>query len=149
MQILYKEPINIIYFTGVIFCTSLSDYDMVLEEDPQMNRMVESMELFKMIGKNRWLSRKQLILFMNKSDLLKKKISCSPLTSWFPGYDGPNTYDGAVEHFQKSFIQLRNKEDTKVFVHLTCAVDKVCMQLVFDIISDIIITSNQRECSML
>ena len=86
---------------------------------------------------------------MNKTDLLKKKISCSPLTSCFPEYDGPNTYDGAVEYVQKCFIQLRNKEDKKVFVHLTCAVDKECMQLVFDLISDIIITFNQKECSML
>lgn len=145
----YSKPIKIILYTGVIFCTSLSEYDMVLEEDPQMNRMVESMELFKMIGKNRWLSKKQLILFMNKTDILKKKISCSPLTSCFPEYDGPNTYEGAVQFIQKSFVELHNEEDKNVFVHLTCAVDKECMQLVFDLISDIIITFNQKECSML
>ena len=121
---------------------------MVLEEDCQVNRMVESMALFEMIGQNRWLAAKQLILFLNKTDLLKKKIDCSPLTTCFPEYDGPNTYDAAVAYIKKSFLKLRNKEDCFVFVHLTCAVDKESIRWAFDLVSDIVISHNKRECGI-
>ena len=121
---------------------------MVLEEDCQVNRMVESMALFEMIGQNRCLAAKQLILFLNKTDLLKKKIDCSPLTTCFPEYDGPNTYDGAVAYIKESFLKLRNKEDSYVFVHFTCAVDKESIRWAFDLVSDIVISHTKRECGI-
>ena len=32
--------------TAIIFCVALSGYDLVLAEDEEMNRMIESMKLF-------------------------------------------------------------------------------------------------------
>ena len=119
---------------------------MFLEEDFQVNRMVESMQLFETIGNNRWLSRKPLILFLNKTDLLKKKIRCSPLTTCFPEYDGPNTYEGAVAYIQQAFMALRHQIPKEVYVHLTCAIDTQNIQWVFNIVSEMIIKMNQKEC---
>ena len=121
---------------------------MFLEEDCKMNRMVESMQLFDTIANNRWLSKKPLILFLNKTDLLRKKICCSPLTTCFPEYEGPNTYEGAVAYIQKAFMELRRRVPKEIYVHLTCAIDTQNIQWVFNIVSEMIIKMNQRECGL-
>ncbi|UYV68815.1 GNAL [Cordylochernes scorpioides] len=40
--------------TAIIFITACSSYNMVLREDPNQNRLRESLELFKSIWNNRW-----------------------------------------------------------------------------------------------
>lgn len=42
--------------TAIIFVTACSSYNMVLREDPTQNRLRESLDLFKSIWNNRWVS---------------------------------------------------------------------------------------------
>lgn len=63
-------------------------YDLVLAEDEEMNRMIESMKLFDSICNNKWFVETSIILFLNKKDLFQDKISKSPLTICFPEYQG-------------------------------------------------------------
>lgn len=60
--------------TAIIFVTACSSYNMVLREDPSMNRLRESLDLFKSIWNNRWLRTISVILFLNKQDLLAEKV---------------------------------------------------------------------------
>ncbi|KAL3069874.1 hypothetical protein niasHT_033936 [Heterodera trifolii] len=68
--------------TAIIFCVALSEYDMVLAEDDEMKRMIESMKLFDSICNNKWFLNTSIILFLNKKDLFEEKIrrpvSCQP-----------------------------------------------------------------------
>ena len=107
------------------------------------------MNLFRTICINRWLCMKPMILFLNKTDLLMKKIPHSPLKNFYPEYDGPNTYESAVDYLKNLFIlhgQCKYKMDN--FVHLTCAIDTENIEQVFDIASEMIITTNQKECGL-
>ncbi|KIH67043.1 g-protein alpha subunit [Ancylostoma duodenale] len=72
--------------TAIIFCVAMSEYDMVLAEDDEMNRMIESMKLFDSICNNKWFTETSIILFLNKKDLFEEKIKRSPLTRCFPEY---------------------------------------------------------------
>ena len=74
--------------TSIIFCVALSGYDLVLAEDEEMNRMMESMKLFDSICNNKWFVDTSIILFLNKKDLFAEKIRQSPLTVCFPEYKG-------------------------------------------------------------
>ena len=74
--------------TSIIFCVALSGYDLVLAEDEEMNRMMESMKLFDSICNNKWFVETSIILFLNKKDLFEDKIRHSPLTICFPEYKG-------------------------------------------------------------
>ena len=40
--------------TAIIFCVALSGYDLVLAEDEEMNRMMESLKLFDSLCNNKW-----------------------------------------------------------------------------------------------
>ena len=74
--------------TSIIFCVALSGYDLVLAEDEEMNRMMESMKLFDSICNNKWFVETSIILFLNKKDLFEQKIKYSPLSICFPEYKG-------------------------------------------------------------
>ncbi len=51
--------------TAIIFCVALSGYDLVLAEDEEMNRMMESMKLFDSICNNKWF-----VVCLLKSDIV-------------------------------------------------------------------------------
>lgn len=66
----------------------MAGYDLVLAEDEEMNRMIESMKLFDSICNSKWFVETSIILFLNKKDLFEEKITRSPLTICFPEYTG-------------------------------------------------------------
>ena len=53
----------------VICFSALSEYDLTLEEDEDVNRMHESMKLFSSICNNKWFEAASIILFLNKKVL--------------------------------------------------------------------------------
>ena len=52
-----------------------SSYNMTLREDNSQNRLREALSLFETIWNNRWLKTISVILFLNKQDLLRDKIT--------------------------------------------------------------------------
>ncbi|XP_060055522.1 guanine nucleotide-binding protein subunit alpha-14 isoform X2 [Erinaceus europaeus] len=74
--------------TSIIFLVALSEYDQVLAECDNENRMEESKALFKTIITYPWFLNSSVILFLNKKDLLEEKIMYSHLISYFPEYTG-------------------------------------------------------------
>uniref|UniRef100_A0AAY5KSE4 Guanine nucleotide-binding protein G(I) subunit alpha-1 n=1 Tax=Esox lucius TaxID=8010 RepID=A0AAY5KSE4_ESOLU len=117
--------------TAIIFCVALSDYDLVLAEDEEMNRMHESMKLFDSIY------------------LFEEKIKKSPLTICYPEYAGSNTYEEAAAYIQCQFEDLNKRKDTKeIYTHFTCATDTKNVQFVFDAVTDVIIKNNLKDCGL-
>ncbi|XP_017273189.1 guanine nucleotide-binding protein G(i) subunit alpha [Kryptolebias marmoratus] len=135
--------------TAIIFCVALSDYDLVLAEDEEMNRMHESMKLFDSICNNKWFTATSIILFLNKKDLFEEKITKSPLTICYPEYKGGNSYDEAAAYIQCQFEDLNKRKETKeIYTHFTCATDTKNVQFVFDAVTDVIIKNNLREIGL-
>ncbi|XP_040844726.1 guanine nucleotide-binding protein G(q) subunit alpha isoform X3 [Ochotona curzoniae] len=74
--------------TSIMFLVALSEYDQVLVESDNENRMEESKALFRTIITYPWFQNSSVILFLNKKDLLEEKIMYSHLVDYFPEYDG-------------------------------------------------------------
>uniref|UniRef100_A0A8C2RL16 Guanine nucleotide-binding protein G(i) subunit alpha-1 n=1 Tax=Capra hircus TaxID=9925 RepID=A0A8C2RL16_CAPHI len=126
-----------------------NDYDLVLAEDEEMNRMHESMKLFDSICNNKWFTDTSIILFLNKKDLFEEKIKKSPLTICYPEYAGSNTYEEAAAYIQCQFEDLNKRKDTKeIYTHFTCATDTKNVQFVFDAVTDVIIKNNLKDCGL-
>ncbi|XP_072306204.1 guanine nucleotide-binding protein G(i) subunit alpha [Eucyclogobius newberryi] len=135
--------------TAIIFCVALSDYDLVLAEDEEMNRMHESMKLFDSICNNKWFTLTSIILFLNKKDLFEEKITRSPLTICYPEYTDGHSYEEAAAYIQCQFEDLNKRKDTKeIYTHFTCATDTKNVQFVFDAVTDVIIKFNLREIGL-
>uniref|UniRef100_H3B3M1 Guanine nucleotide-binding protein subunit alpha n=1 Tax=Latimeria chalumnae TaxID=7897 RepID=H3B3M1_LATCH len=74
--------------TSIMFLVALSEYDQVLVESDNENRMEESKALFRTIITYPWFQNSSVILFLNKKDLLEEKILYSHLVDYFPEFDG-------------------------------------------------------------
>lgn len=133
--------------TAVVFCVSLSDYDECLDEDPTVNKMQESLQLFAEMLKNEALKDATILLFFNKKDLFREKIKKTNITTAFPDYTGAQDYDDALDFIHQQFLRLSKhsclnismeSEDDfvdfvpqpsrPIFCHTTCAVSFVDMQ---------------------
>ncbi|KAL6046559.1 Guanine nucleotide-binding protein G(k) subunit alpha [Balamuthia mandrillaris] len=129
------------FVTAVIFVVSLSEYDMVLEEAEDVNRMHESLNLFADIINNRWFINTSIILFLNKKDLFEKKITHTDLNVCFPDYKGGKNYDSAVKYIEKQFLKRNRAEGTRfVYTHVTCATDTENVRVVFNAMQEIFLT---------
>lgn len=136
--------------TAIIFCASLSGYDTMLAEDGTTNRLHESLNLFRSICNSPIFAQTMMLLFLNKTDLLQKKILDSPLTTCFSEYRGPQDYESALGYIKMKFLQMnltRNMET--VYVHCTCATDTSMIKSVFKVAAKAIIAENLRKSGLL
>jgi len=72
--------------TAIMFIASLSEYDQVLAEDRNINRLDESLNLFESIANLPWFDRSAIFLFLNKKDLFAEKIKHEPIGDHHPDY---------------------------------------------------------------
>ncbi|KAL5018544.1 hypothetical protein ScPMuIL_004266 [Solemya velum] len=137
---------------AVLFVVALSGYDMCLYEDPNMNRLEESLKLFRSICNNRFFINSSMMLFLNKLDLFRDKIlhSGRHLRAFFPDYNGPdNDVDSAARYIQHIF-QMQNQSPPKViYPHFTTATDTSNIQVVFQVVMDSILRDNLKAAAIL
>ncbi|XP_003783013.1 guanine nucleotide-binding protein subunit alpha-14 [Otolemur garnettii] len=135
--------------TSIIFLVALSEYDQVLAECNNENRMEESKALFKTIITYPWFLNSSVILFLNKKDLLEEKIMYSHLISYFPEYTGPKQDVKAARDFILKLYQDQNPDKEKViYSHFTCATDTENIRFVFAAVKDTILQLNLREFNL-
>jgi len=132
--------------TAILFVAALSEYDQVLFEDEETNRMVEALNLFDEICNYKVFKKTSMILFLNKRDLFAEKIKKVPLTKGcFPDYHGENSYDGASSFILEQF-RARNRDGEKqIYPHLTCATDRDNVKVVFNAVKDTVIRRSLEE----
>jgi len=128
--------------TAIIYCAALNEYDMMLFEDEKVNRMEESLELFQEICNSKWFTKTAMVLFLNKYDLFKEKISTVNLNVLFEDYRGGFDEKLALEYIQEKFLSMSKSGNKKIFVHTTCATDTEHVKVVFDAAKEIIISQN-------
>ncbi len=134
--------------TSIIFVTSLSEYDCVLEEDETTNRMRESLNLFEDIVNNQWFAHTPVILFLNKKDLFEKKIQKRDLRVCFKTYKGGKDYNVAVEYIKKRFVDCNKSADRFIYTHETCATDTNNARVVFNAVEDMILNALMRRAGL-
>ncbi|XP_075999149.1 guanine nucleotide-binding protein G(o) subunit alpha-like [Genypterus blacodes] len=137
---------------AVLFVVALSSYDMSLTEDPSVNRLKESLELFSSICTNTVFTSTSLILFMNKTDLFREKIlhSGRHLRWYLPSYDGADgDVDTAAHYITAMFSACNSRPDKPVFHHFTTATDTSSVQVVFQVAIEQIIKENLAAVPLL
>eukprot|EP01102_Stenamoeba_stenopodia_P007693 TRINITY_DN2170_c0_g4_i1.p1 TRINITY_DN2170_c0_g4~~TRINITY_DN2170_c0_g4_i1.p1 ORF type:complete len:355 (-),score=87.94 TRINITY_DN2170_c0_g4_i1:236-1300(-) len=126
--------------TAVIFCVAMSEYDLKLMEDENVNRMHESLRLFDDICNSQWFSSTSIILFLNKNDIFKEKIQKVDLKVCFEDYSGGCNYEAASTYIKNKFISLNRDTSKKhIYAHITVATDTDNIRFVFSAIKDIIL----------
>ncbi|KAF8839840.1 guanine nucleotide binding protein, alpha subunit [Paxillus ammoniavirescens] len=134
--------------TSIIFCTALSEYDQVLLEEKNQNRMAESLILFESVINSRWFLRTSIILFLNKIDVFKTKLPKVPLEKYFPEYSGGADINKAAKYILWRFMQA-NRARLSVYPHLTQATDTTNIRLVFAAVKETILQNALKDSGIL
>ncbi|KAM8961691.1 guanine nucleotide-binding protein subunit alpha-14 [Pelodytes ibericus] len=135
--------------TSIIFLVALSEYDQVLAECDNENRMEESKALFRTIITYPWFQNSSVILFLNKKDLLEEKILFSHLIDYFPEFTGAKQDAKSAREFILKLYQDQNPDKEKViYSHFTCATDTENIRFVFAAVKDTILQLNLREFNL-
>lgn len=134
--------------TAVLFCVAMSEYDQLLIEDEETMRMHESLVLFREVCDSSWFAETAIILFLNKDDIFREKITRVPLTKCFPEYTGPNDYQSASEYIRSKFAELVDSKRL-IYPHFTCATNTQNIIVVFRAVRDIVLRTHLIRNGML
>ncbi|KAF9004064.1 guanine nucleotide-binding protein [Cyathus striatus] len=126
---------------AIIFVAPVSAFDQYLEEDHRTNRIDDSLQLFTQICSNALLKNVHLVLFLNKTDLLKAKLNSGlKVRRYITSFgDRSNDYETVVQYFRAHFLQVhrRNNENRRVlYTHFTSVVDTRATQRIIGNVRD-------------
>lgn len=133
----------------VLFVLAVLEYDQTLYEDGRVFRMDESFQLFDAICNSMWFQKTPFILFLNKVDLLEKKLPRSPITKYFPDYKlDPLDVDAVLNYFENRLLKM-NRTLKPIYVHRTCATDTASISFVLTAVTDMIIQQNLKQSGII
>jgi len=130
----------------VIYLAALDEYNMTLQEDNVTNRLEESLKLFGEVTNSQWFDGKSFILFLNKSDIFKKKILEFPLYEHFDDVlkDEIPDEETSLKYMSKKYESVFDGHVGKLYVFDTNALDTENCKRVFDSVRDNVISSSLR-----
>ncbi|EMG50412.1 Guanine nucleotide-binding protein alpha-2 subunit [Candida maltosa Xu316] len=134
--------------TLIIFCVALSEYDQVLLEENNQNRLEESLALFDSVVNSRWFARTAVVLFLNKIDVFAEKLQHSPLENHFPDYTGGNNINKAAKYILWRFNQV-NRSGLTIYPHVTQATDTSNIKLVMAAVKETILENSLRDSGII
>ncbi|KAF7795596.1 hypothetical protein EIP86_006759, partial [Pleurotus ostreatoroseus] len=93
---------------AILFLAPISCFDQVLAEDQSVNRLEDSVLLWKSIVSNPLLGKTSLVLFLNKTDILKDKLAAGIRFGHFIVSYGnrPNDYESTSTCAYRFFCLL-------------------------------------------
>ncbi|SAM85638.1 probable guanine nucleotide-binding protein alpha-4 subunit [Ustilago bromivora] len=137
---------------SIIFLAPLSAFDQPLIEDPDTNRLADTFALFNQIVSNPLLSGASIILFLNKIDLLEKKLRAGvKLGKYWVEYEGDNDFEAVWRWFRGKFREcLRMAEDEmgggkrRLYVHTTVATSTKQIRAILMSVKDNVLRENLK-----
>lgn len=138
--------------TGLIFVASLTAYNQVLFEDESVNRLDESLMLFRKVFADDTFDDACVVLFLNKADLFPDMIKQMPIAKCFPDYKGNETELDQFNYIKSLYERqaVRKMKDKagavkekqvaeKLFIHKTCATNTDQIKVIFDAVNQSVI----------
>lgn len=136
----------------ILFFAAINEYDLVLEEDTNVNRLVESLKLWKVLSMSPYFKYTPFVLFLNKSDLFQEKVKTAPLIEIFKDFAefSQNPEIAKLDIFEQSWRYIllqyeRHFRASVLFSHLTCAIDTNNCKMVFQDIQEALYEQAERE----
>jgi GTPase SAR1 family protein len=130
---------------AVIFVTAVSEYDQVLYEDENTNRMEEAIVLFEQICNHPSFKKTDMLLFLNKRDLFEEKLKRKDITCWDPTCTTGHDYDKTMDFIKGKFIAQNKDPSRTVYCHATCATDSNNVSFVMESVFQTILKENLKK----
>ncbi|KAL0579767.1 hypothetical protein V5O48_002261 [Marasmius crinis-equi] len=130
--------------SAIIFLAPLNCFDQTLAEDNTVNRLEDSILLWRSIVKHPLLKNTELILFLNKCDLLKAKLESGvQFAQWVVSYgDRPNDFESISGYMKKKFGMIHKQlsdHPRTFYCHFTSVTDLTSTFQILENVKDLII----------
>ncbi|KLO94735.1 putative G protein alpha chain [Fusarium fujikuroi] len=102
----------------LLFICNLAIYDQTLLEDETINRLHEDLILFSSLANSRWFAQTPFLVILSNISAFRNKILQSPLSKWFPQFEGGSDRDAALDFIGDRFRELA-KADQNMYIHAT------------------------------
>ncbi|KAL5495940.1 hypothetical protein ACEPAI_1404 [Sanghuangporus weigelae] len=145
----YFDDVNAIIFLAPINC-----FDEKLAEDRRVNRLEDSFLLWKAVCSSKLLAKTQLVLFLNKCDLLDKKLrSGVQVKDYVPSFgDRSNTLGTVAKYMRTKFRDMSKQyspESRPIYTHLTSVIDTKATALTLGAVREGILRNHLKGASIL
>ncbi|EAU80314.1 hypothetical protein CC1G_13233 [Coprinopsis cinerea okayama7 len=137
--------------TAIIFLAPVSCFDERLLEDSRINRLEDSFLLWRHVCSSKLLQKTSLILFMNKCDLLKRKLKMGvKVNKYLPSYaDRPNEAGHVVKYLKEKFrdiVKANAPEGGRVaYYYATSVTDTKTTYTTLKAVKDIILRDHLKN----
>ncbi|KAH7096131.1 guanine nucleotide binding protein, alpha subunit [Auriculariales sp. MPI-PUGE-AT-0066] len=139
---------------AIIFLAPISCFDQTLAEDKNINRLEDSVLLWRDVCENKLLKDCQLVLFLNKIDLLKAKLQSGVKFSRYVTTfaDRTNDYEGVSNYLKRKFAAIQKEKSLHprpFYCHFTSVTDPAATQTLLARVSDLVVRANFKDSNLI
>ncbi|KAF7358433.1 hypothetical protein MVEN_00893800 [Mycena venus] len=139
---------------AIIFLAPLSCFDQVLAEDDRVNRLEDSILLWKIIVSSPLLKNTNLILFLNKCDILRAKLaSGQKFREYVTSYgDRPNDFENCSQYLKRKFSGIAKQyspEPRAFYTYFTSVIDSQSTSDILGSVQDTLIRQDLGKNQLL
>jgi len=137
---------------AIIFLAPLA-FNLTLEEDPKINRLADSISIWKLICGNTLLANASLILFLNKMDILQATLAAGVrVKDYVPSYgECPNDLANVTKYFKTKFRAYQKKLSPKArlfYCHETSVTDNRATYQIITGVQDSILRQHLKSANV-
>ncbi|KAH8112901.1 G-alpha-domain-containing protein [Phellopilus nigrolimitatus] len=144
----YFDDVN-----AILFLAPISAFDERLAEDRRANRLDDSLALWKSVCAHRLLARTELVLFLNKCDLLERKLAAGVrFREYVKSYKGENEGVAVGRFLKQKFTDVcrhYSKEHRGLHVHFTSVIDTKATAKTLSAVQDGILRLHLRNLDLI
>ncbi|EEB92938.1 hypothetical protein MPER_08476, partial [Moniliophthora perniciosa FA553] len=139
---------------AIIFLAPISGFDQVLAEDRTINRLEDSVLLWKSVCSNKLLANVDLVLFLNKCDILEQKLSSGVrLAKYIRSYgDRPNDMENVSKYLRSKFSAIHREyspHPRKFYAFCTSVTDTATTAGIIASVRDMVIRQHLKQSKLL
>ncbi|KAI0336711.1 G-alpha-domain-containing protein [Cubamyces sp. BRFM 1775] len=139
---------------AIIFLAPISAFDQTLVEDRSINRLEDSVLLWKEVCSNKLLAKVDLVLFLNKCDILASKLrSGVRLAKYVRSFgDRPNEPEVAEKYFKSKFSAIHREHSPiprKFYGFCTSVTDTTTTGGIIASVKDMVVREHLRASKLL
>ncbi|KAH9044210.1 G-alpha-domain-containing protein [Lactarius hengduanensis] len=138
---------------AIIFLAPISVFDEKIDGEGGINRLEDSIKFWTTICRSKLLAKVELVLFLNKCDILERKLARGvSMKQYISTYgDRVNDMPTASKYLRKQFQEIARKhspEPRRVHTFLTTAIDTRAMTTTLGTIRASIVKENLKSANL-
>ncbi|KAJ8087641.1 hypothetical protein PM082_006475 [Marasmius tenuissimus] len=139
---------------AIIFLAPISGFDQVLAEDRTVNRLEDSVLLWKSVCSNKLLVNVDLVLFLNKCDILEQKLNSGiRLSKYVRSYgDRSNDMENVSKYLRSKFSAIHREyspNPRKFYAFCTSVTDTATTAGIIASVRDMVIRQHLKQSKLL